>query len=116
MEEAKIGQGIDRHLFGLAVAARENGIKVSEQELYRNVLHFRIYTIANSYYCTCRDIETLFSQVPALFSDPSFSLSGGGGNFVLSTSTSGYSGMSGGAAAMTRDGYGAFYNFESEQG
>ena len=55
-------------------------------------------------------------QLPALFSDPSYVASGGGGNYILSTSTSGYTGMSGGAAAMTKDGYGAFYNFESERG
>ena len=32
MEEAKKGFGVDRHLFGLAVAAQENGIKVRGEE------------------------------------------------------------------------------------
>ena len=34
--------------------------------------------------------------VPKLFSDSTFTASGGHGNFVLSTSTCGYTGMSGG--------------------
>ncbi|RXG61022.1 Peroxisomal carnitine O-octanoyltransferase [Armadillidium vulgare] len=43
--------------------------------------------------------------------DPSYTLSGGGGNFVLSTSTSGYTYGLGGVAAMVKDGYGVFYAF-----
>ena len=49
-----------------------------------------------------------------MFTDPAYAKSGGGGNFLLSTSTSGYTGMSGGTAAMVPDGYGCFYNFETE--
>ncbi|KAB7494235.1 Peroxisomal carnitine O-octanoyltransferase [Armadillidium nasatum] len=43
--------------------------------------------------------------------DPSYTLSGGGGNYVLSTSTSGYTYGLGGVAAMIKDGYGVFYAF-----
>ena len=50
--------------------------------------------------------------IPDLFKDPSYEKSGGNGNFILSTSTCGYTGMSGGASAMCQDGYGCFYNFE----
>lgn len=53
--------------------------------------------------------------IPRLFEDPCFEKSGGNGNFVLSTSTCGYTGMSGGTAAMCTDGYGCFYNFESKK-
>lgn len=50
--------------------------------------------------------------IPKLFSDNSYTASGGGGNFILSTSTCGYTGMSGGTSPMCLDGYGCFYNFE----
>ena len=77
MNEARQGRGCDRHLFGLASIAQENGL-----------------------------------AMPELFSDPAFNLSGGNGNFILSTSTCGYTGMSGGTSPMCLDGYGCFYNFE----
>ena len=77
MSEARQGRGCDRHLFGLACIAEENGI-----------------------------------PLPKLLTDPAFNLSGGNGHFVLSTSTCGYTGMSGGTSPMCLDGYGCFYNFE----
>lgn len=49
-------------------------------------------------------------EVPGLFTDPAYVKSGGGGNFHLSTSTVGYTPVFGGVAAMTKDGYGCFYN------
>lgn len=52
--------------------------------------------------------------LPALFTDKAYGLSGGNGNFVLSTSTCGYTGMSGGTSPMCQDGYGCFYNFETD--
>jgi carnitine O-octanoyltransferase len=58
------------------------------------------------------------SETPAIksfYCDPAFVKSGGGGNYILSTSTSGYTAMSGGATAMVTDGYGIFYNFEPQQ-
>lgn len=48
--------------------------------------------------------------VPELYSDPLYSKSGGGGNFVLSTSLSGYLPMGGGVSPMCLDGYGVFYS------
>ena len=77
MNEARQGRGCDRHLFGLASMAQEDG-----------------------------------RAMPDLFKDPAFTLSGGHGNFILSTSTCGYTGMSGGTSPMCLDGYGCFYNFE----
>ncbi|CRL04763.1 CLUMA_CG017823, isoform A [Clunio marinus] len=74
MNEARKGNGIDRHLFGLWCVAHENGI-----------------------------------PIPEIFEDPLYKKSGGGGNFVLSTSTLGYSINVGFVAPMVIDGYGAFY-------
>lgn len=75
MNEARKGNGIDRHLFGLWCAAQENSI-----------------------------------PIPELYDDPLYAKSGGGGNFVLSTSTLGYSINVGFVAPMVRDGYGVFYS------
>lgn len=75
MNEARKGDGVDRHLFGLWCIAQENGI-----------------------------------PTPEFYDDPLYSKSGGGGNFVLSTSTLGYSINVGFVAPMVMDGYGAFYS------
>ncbi|KAJ9588507.1 hypothetical protein L9F63_018119, partial [Diploptera punctata] len=48
--------------------------------------------------------------VPPIFTDPAFVKSGGNGNFILSTSLTGYTPLGGGVAPMCRDGYGCFYN------
>ncbi|XP_047739674.1 peroxisomal carnitine O-octanoyltransferase-like [Hyalella azteca] len=48
-------------------------------------------------------------DVPAIFTDPAFVKSGGGGNYVLSTSTLGYTDCTGGVAPMVQHGYGCFY-------
>ncbi|XP_022102339.1 peroxisomal carnitine O-octanoyltransferase-like isoform X2 [Acanthaster planci] len=47
--------------------------------------------------------------VPALYTDPAYTKSGGGGNFILSTSCAGYSGSLGEVAPMCDDGYAVFY-------
>ena len=47
--------------------------------------------------------------IPAFYDDPLYAKSGGGGNFVLSTSTLGYFINIGFVAPMIQDGYGAFY-------
>lgn len=49
-------------------------------------------------------------DMPEIFLDPAYVKSGGGGNFVLSSSTTGYTPLVGGVAAMVQDGYGCFYN------
>ena len=41
--------------------------------------------------------------------------SGGDGNFVLSTSLSGYRTVHGGMGPMTQDGYGVFYTMENDR-
>jgi len=66
MKEAKEGHGCDRHLLGLSILAIENGSCFSNDPDFK-----------------------------ALYDDPAYSLSGGGGNYYLSTSTSGYTPMSG---------------------
>jgi carnitine O-octanoyltransferase len=48
--------------------------------------------------------------IPEFYNDPLYAKSGGGGNFVLSTSTLGYSINVGFVAPMVLDGYGVFYS------
>jgi len=50
------------------------------------------------------------SPRPAIFTDTAYKKSGGGGNFVLSTSNVGYTPLFGGFAPMTKHGYGACYS------
>ena len=69
------GQGIDRHLLGLYIAAHLRGSE----------------------------------PFPTLFTDKAYKLSGGGGNYKVSTSNVGYTPLFGGFAPMTPDGYGACY-------
>ncbi|XP_037090050.1 peroxisomal carnitine O-octanoyltransferase-like [Pollicipes pollicipes] len=52
---------------------------------------------------------------PEIFTDPMWKRSGGSGNFVLSTSTTGYTPCFGVTAAMVRDGYGCFYSIEPDR-
>ncbi|XP_005095716.1 peroxisomal carnitine O-octanoyltransferase isoform X2 [Aplysia californica] len=80
MAEACEGRGIDRHMLGLYLVAREEG----------------------------RDI-------PMIFMDPSFAKSGGGGNYVLSTSCIGYTSVLGGVLPMCKDGYGVFYRINDNR-
>uniref|UniRef100_W8BSZ7 Peroxisomal carnitine O-octanoyltransferase n=1 Tax=Ceratitis capitata TaxID=7213 RepID=W8BSZ7_CERCA len=53
-------------------------------------------------------------DVAEFFDDPLYIKSGGGGNFILSTSTLGYSTNVGFVAPMTLDGYGVFYTITSD--
>ncbi|POI28831.1 hypothetical protein CIB84_007419, partial [Bambusicola thoracicus] len=53
--------------------------------------------------------------VPELFEDPAFTASGGGGNFVLSTSLTGYTRFSGCAVPMVHHGYGFFYAIRDDR-
>ncbi|ALC47477.1 CG12428 [Drosophila busckii] len=78
MDDARKGNGIDRHLFGLWCAAYENKL-----------------------------------DIPALYDDPLYAKSGGGGNFVLSTSTLGFTANVGYVSPMVFDGYGVFYSITS---
>ncbi|XP_055588371.1 peroxisomal carnitine O-octanoyltransferase [Uranotaenia lowii] len=75
MNEARKGNGIDRHLFGLWCMAYDQGL-----------------------------------PIPELYDDPLYSKSGGGGNFILSTSTLGFTINCGFVAPMCMDGYGCFYS------
>ncbi|CAG5135469.1 unnamed protein product [Candidula unifasciata] len=69
----------DRHLLGLLLIAREEGL-----------------------------------PTPELYQDPSFYKSGGGGNFILSTSCLGYSPLVGAVLPMCTNGIGAFYSINEE--
>ncbi|NXJ16318.1 OCTC octanoyltransferase, partial [Odontophorus gujanensis] len=53
--------------------------------------------------------------VPELFVDPAFTASGGGGNFVLSTSLTGYTRFSGCTLPMVYHGYGFFYAIRDDR-
>ncbi|XP_030640253.1 peroxisomal carnitine O-octanoyltransferase [Chanos chanos] len=80
MNEAQNGKGFDRHLLGLYLTAKEEGL-----------------------------------PVPELFTDPLYSKSGGGGNFVLSTSLVGYTTGLGAVAPMVPHGYGFFYRIRDDR-
>ncbi|NXI44822.1 OCTC octanoyltransferase, partial [Galbula dea] len=53
--------------------------------------------------------------VPELYTDPAFTASGGGGNFVLSTSLTGYTRFNGAALPMVQHGYGFFYSIRDDR-
>ncbi|XP_051722322.1 peroxisomal carnitine O-octanoyltransferase [Ctenopharyngodon idella] len=80
MGEAQDGRGFDRHLLGLYLIAKEEGL-----------------------------------PVPELYTDPLYSKSGGGGNFVLSTSLVGYTTVLGAVAPMVPHGYGFFYRIRDDR-
>ncbi|XP_069585558.1 peroxisomal carnitine O-octanoyltransferase [Ranitomeya imitator] len=80
MNECQLGKGFDRHLLGLLLIAKEEGL-----------------------------------AVPELYNDPAFTKSGGGGNFVLSTSLIGYTNVHGAVVPMVKDGYGFFYRIRDDR-
>ncbi|KAJ1100833.1 hypothetical protein NDU88_005908 [Pleurodeles waltl] len=80
MNDCQAGKGFDRHLFGLLLVAKEDGL-----------------------------------PTPELFTDLAFSRSGGGGNFVLSTSLLGYTTVLGAVVPMIHDGYGVFYRIRDDR-
>lgn len=80
MEEATNLKGCDRHLYGMAMLARDEG-----------------------------------RPVPELYFDPSFVRSGGGGNYILSTSCIGYTSVFGGVCPMCPHGYGTFYAINDDK-
>ncbi|XP_028833452.1 peroxisomal carnitine O-octanoyltransferase [Denticeps clupeoides] len=80
MGEAQNGKGFDRHLLGLYLIAKEQGL-----------------------------------PVPELYTDPLYAKSGGGGNFVLSTSLVGYTSVLGAVAPMVHHGYGCFYRIRDDR-
>ncbi|XP_028437510.1 peroxisomal carnitine O-octanoyltransferase isoform X3 [Perca flavescens] len=80
MGEAQEGKGFDRHLLGLYLIAKEEGL-----------------------------------PTPDLFMDPLYAKSGGGGNFVLSSSLVGYTTVLGAVAPMVHHGYGFFYRIRDDR-
>lgn len=53
--------------------------------------------------------------IPKLYADPAYTKSGGGGNYILSTSCIGYTPVIGGVAPMCTNGYGVFYSIEPDR-
>lgn len=53
--------------------------------------------------------------MPELYVDHAFTASGGGGNFVLSTSLTGYTRFCGCALPMVDHGYGFFYSIRDDR-
>ncbi|CAN9514223.1 unnamed protein product [Ophioblennius macclurei] len=80
MAEAQEGRGFDRHLLGLYLISKEEGL-----------------------------------PTPELFMDPLYAKSGGGGNFVLSSSLVGYTTVLGAVAPMVHHGYGFFYRIRDDR-
>ncbi|KAM4705893.1 peroxisomal carnitine O-octanoyltransferase [Rhinophrynus dorsalis] len=80
MKECQNGKGFDRHLLGLLLLAKEQGL-----------------------------------PVPELYTDPAFTRSGGGGNFILSTSLVGYTNVHGAVVPMIPEGYGFFYRIRDDR-
>ncbi|KAG8443192.1 hypothetical protein GDO86_011848 [Hymenochirus boettgeri] len=80
MRECQLGKGFDRHLLGLLLIAKEEGL-----------------------------------AEPDLFKDPAYTKSGGGGNFVLSTSLVGYTNIHGAVVPMIHEGYGFFYRIRDDR-
>ncbi|KAK7872854.1 hypothetical protein R5R35_006725 [Gryllus longicercus] len=53
--------------------------------------------------------------IPDFYSQPAYLKSGGGGNFILSTSLLGYTPIGGGVSPMCLNGYGCFYNLMNDR-
>lgn len=105
MKQAREAMGCDRHLFGLYCIAEENGLPIPDlftdaSYSKRWVTIYLSWLSALCEYCVEMLIKVQFCV----------SFSGGGGNFVLSTSLVGYSPVGGGVGPMVLDGYGIFYN------
>lgn len=97
MDAARRGNGVDRHLFGLWCAAYEADLPVPE--LYEDELYSKRYLRA-------QETSNLLNSFHFL--------SGGGGNFVLSTSSLGYTVVNGFVGPMCRDGYACFYSITNK--
>lgn len=80
MAEAQDAKGFDRHLLGLYLIAKEEGLPNLD-----------------------------------LYNDPLYTKSGGGGNFVLSSSLVGYTTVLGAVAPMVQHGYGVFYRIRDDR-
>ena len=53
--------------------------------------------------------------LPELYTDPAFKISGGDGNFAVSSSLCGYSEVTGACPPMIYDGYGVFYGIPNDK-
>ena len=97
LQRVLTGQGIDRHLLGLYIASQMRG---EAPAIFSDKARSE----------SPKQIAEHKSPMspPAPLPPQAFKLSGGGGNFVLSTSNVGYTALFGGFAPMVADGYGAW--------
>lgn len=105
--------GFDRHLLGLLLIAKEEGLPIPE--LFEDPLFSRRYLGQWAVvYIIWFSLDVRRNAAPT--SNLSFvPHSGGGGNFVLSTSLIGYMRIQGVVAPMVHNGYGFFYHIRDDR-
>ncbi|OXB84701.1 UNVERIFIED_CONTAM: hypothetical protein H355_001178, partial [Colinus virginianus] len=122
-KDCENGRGFDRHLLGLLLIAQEQGLPVPE--LFVDPAFTARYPAALS----CGGVvslDTVESHGYTILKCDDFLIctirftfvmfcSGGGGNFVLSTSLTGYTRFSGCALPMVHHGYGFFYAIRDDR-
>ncbi|CAJ0964424.1 unnamed protein product [Ranitomeya imitator] len=143
MNECQLGKGFDRHLLGLLLIAKEEGLAVPE--LYNDPAFTKsLFLYQWSPLPLIREINMRLrpygSGVHIHFSNERSHVtaeqgnscgtrrpwdgrgsariagsSGGGGNFVLSTSLIGYTNVHGAVVPMVKDGYGFFYRIRDDR-
>lgn len=102
--------GFDRHLLGLYLIAKEEGLPVPE--LYTDPLYAKRFGPTLFHFTCIVWCQFDISSTNVLCVCVS---SGGGGNFVLSTSLVGYTTVLGGVAPMVPHGYGFFYRIRDDR-
>lgn len=102
--------GFDRHLLGLYLIAKEEGLPVPE--LYTDPLYAKRFGPTLFHFTCIVWCQFDVSSTNVLCVCVS---SGGGGNFVLSTSLVGYTTVLGGVAPMVPHGYGFFYRIRDDR-
>lgn len=114
--------GFDRHLLGLSLIAKEEGLPIPElftdpvfsKRWYSGVFYnfIKQFVFLLNVKSSSEAIEASASLVKYSFFMPH---SGGGGNFVLSTSLIGYFRIQGVVAPMVHNGYGFFYHIRDNR-
>lgn len=89
LDECQRGFGCDRHFLGLYLTTKQADF-------------------------TDTAMTEVHSSIPAFMTHPSWEATGGGGNFVLSTSCTGYWPTVGIVTPMCQNGYGAFYSLNKD--
>lgn len=98
-----------------------NSNRETRKRLFRQAAAKHIKTLGEAcdakgfdrhFYVLQRMIEKEGQPTPGIFADKAWKLSGGDGNFVISSSLAGFFQLHGGMAPMIHHGYGAFYTIE----